>query len=162
MRDFDFYSLFELAKLKAINLALNPSVDSIWRIRAREYSVKFHTPLHIVLNELDPLFVLQQLNEDLFPPGIVQDECEELLTILYKMKDPNYDPLNKEETEELVDMVLNREIARLSKKKRPTQETIQREIKTAESKPKPKSGGMTFSELDSLESKAEHNSSGEF
>ena len=155
---FDFFELFKLTQLRAINLALEPSAESIWRMRAREYSKKFHTPLHIVLNELDPVFVLQELSEDLYSPSIVDEELEELMDILYKTKDPNYSRMSREDLEALVDNVLNREIARAAKKKRPTQETIEREIKIAEAKPK--SGSMSFGELEELETKSETNKAG--
>jgi hypothetical protein len=156
--NFDFYSLFELSQIKAIQSALDPSLDSIWRMRCRDYSVKFHTPLHTVINDLDPIFVLQQLNEDRYHPSVVEEELEELLETIYKIKDPTHSKMSDQETEDLVDAVLNREIQRLAKKKAPTQETIKAEIKQAESKPK--SGGMTFGDLEKMESKAEVNKAG--
>ena len=61
--------------------------------------------------------------------------------------------------EDLVDAVLNKEIQRLSKKKRPTQETIQAEIKKKEIQ-KPKSGSMSFGELEKLEENLESGKSG--
>ncbi|CAM6005485.1 unnamed protein product [Sphagnum balticum] len=133
-------------------------MDSIWRMRCREYSQKFHTPLHLVLNELDPVFVLQQLYESEISPSAAEDETEELLDILYKKKDPNYSRMSSEEIEELVDNVINREIKRNNKKKAPTQETISEEIKKAEVKPK--SGSTTFKDLERLDSDQESNLSG--
>src|ERR1035437_4417238 len=117
----DFYSLFELAQLKAINSALEPSLESIYRMKCREYSVKYHTALHLVYS-LNPMDVLQALYEEQYPPSIVGEECEELLDKLYTMKDPTYSRMTKEETEELVDAVLNKELARAKKKKPITQE----------------------------------------
>jgi len=58
-----------------------------------------------------------------------------------------------------VDAVLNKEIARLSKKKRPTEQTIQQEIKKAEAE-KPKSGSMNFEDLEKLEGSVESNKIG--
>jgi hypothetical protein len=153
---FDFYSLIELQQLKAIALALEPNLDSIYRIKCRNYSQKFQTPLHLVY-ELDPVQVLRDLFEDQYPPSIVEEELEELMDRLYTMKDPSYSRMSAEETEELVDAVLNREIKRLSKKKPPTQETIKADIKAAEI---PKSGGMNFADLEKLEAKAETNKAG--
>jgi hypothetical protein len=158
----DFYSLFELAEIKAINAALQPSLESVWRMRCREYSTLFHTPLHVVMYELDPEMVLQALNEEKFPPRIVEEELEELAEILYKIKDPKYSRLSKEDLEEMVDAVLNREIARAEKKKKaPTQQEITSEVKAAEVKSKiPKSGGMNFSNLEKIDSDSEANGPG--
>lgn len=154
----DFYQLAELCQIKAIHAAIEPSFDSIFRIKCRQYSERFHTPLHIVVNELDPIFVLQNLYEVEYPPSIVDEELEELLDILQKIKDPKYSRMTAEETEELVDAVLNREIERAKKKKAPTQETIKSEIKASEVKPK--SGGMKFNDLETMESNAEANRGG--
>ena len=158
----DFYSLFELGQLKAIHSALEPSVESIWRIKCRDYSQQFHTPLHVVMNELDPVMVLQALYETQYPPSIVNEELEELMDTLQKMKDPTYSRMTHQQTEDLVDAVLNKEIARAAKKKSPTQQEITSEIKADEIKKltTPKKGGMDFSQLENLESKAESNKAG--
>ena len=150
----DFYTLLEVSQLKAIECALKPSADSIFRIKARQYSVTYHTPLHEVM-KLDPLLVLQALDEERYSPGSVDDDLDGILEQLYKIKDPTYDRMSKEDLESLVDTVLNKEIKRLSKKKRPTEETIQEEIKKA--KNKPKSGSMTFTDLEKIDSQSEPN-----
>ena len=156
----NFYSLFELCELRAINAALDPTPESVWRIRCRQYSQMYHTPLHVVMNELDPTMVLQALYEDKYHPSVVEQECEDLLEKLYLIKDPTYSRMSKEDEEAMVDAVLNREIARAAKKRRPTQETIQADIKKAESKPLPKSGGMDFGNLEEIDGKAEANKEG--
>ena len=112
------------------------------------------------MNELDPITVLQALYEDKYHPSIVEQECEDLLEKLYLIKDPTYTRMSKEDEEAMVDAVLNREIARAAKNKRPTQETIQSEIKKAESKPLPKSGGMDFGNLEEIDAKGEANKEG--
>ena len=160
---FDFYSLFELAEIKAINAALQPTLESVYRTRCREYSTLFHTPLHVVMNDLDPQMVLLALNEERFTPRIAEEEIDELMEILYKIKDPKYTRLSKEDLEEMVDAVLNRELARAEKKKKkaPTQQEIASDIKAADSKPKtPKSGGMNFGSLEKLEADSEANGPG--
>jgi hypothetical protein len=155
----DFYSILEFEQLKAIQAAIEPSMESIYRMRCRSYSQKFFTPLHEVY-DLDPSLVLQSLYEDQYHPSIVEEELEELIEKLYIMRDPNYASMSKQEIEDLVDSVLNKEIARAAKKKRPTQETIQTEIKAAEIKKpeidvKPKSGSMSFGDLEKIDSKVE-------
>jgi hypothetical protein len=154
----NLYDLIEYAQVKAILNALDPTQESIWRIKCREYSELFSTPLHVVVNDLDPVFVLQQLYEYQFNPSIVDSELPELLEKLNKIKDPNYDPLPKEEMENLVDAVLNKEIERLSKKKTPVQETAKQETKPSKPQMLPKS--LDFSDLEKMESKAELNKSG--
>lgn len=154
----DFYSLFELAQIKAINFALEPTLESIWRIRCRNYSQLFNTPLHIVEEELDANYVLQALYENQYTPSLVEEELQELSDILNKIKDPTYSRMTAQETEDLVDAVLNREIKRASLKKAPTQETIKAAIKADEVKPqKPKNGSMNFSELEKMDSSNESN-----
>lgn len=156
----DYYDLLEISQIKAIHSALEPSAASIFRIKCRQYSERFHTPLHVVMNELDPILVLEALFEDQFPPSIIEEECEDILDRLYTIKDPSYRRMSKEETENLVDSVLNKEIARLTKsnKKAPTPQSIQEAVKEAQVKPK--SGGMTFGDLEKLETKAESNKAG--
>lgn len=147
---FDFYDLFQISELKAIDLAIDPTLDSIWSLKCREYSEKFHTPLHVVINELDPVFVLDQLNQDKYHPSVATNELEELLDKLYKIKDPSYSKMSKQEIEDLVDHVLNKEIKRLNSKKAPTPESIEAEIKKSENK-LPKKGGLDFSDLEKLD-----------
>ena len=157
---FDFYSLFEYSQLKAINSALDPTIDWFWRMKCREYSKEFHTPLHVVMRDLDPLFVLQHLYESQYNRHAIEEDLDGVLENLYKMKDPNYTPISKEELEELVDSVMNKEIKRLSKKKSPTQETIQTEIKAAEVKDIKKTllakkGSMSFEDMEGMDSSVE-------
>ncbi len=154
----DFFSLFEYSQVKALEAAITPSMESIWKIKCREYSERFHTPLHTVINDLDPLFILQNLNEYKYPPSIVDEELQELLDILQKIKDPNYSRMTQEQTEELVDAVLNREQARFAKKKAPTTQEIQHEV--IKEAVKPKSGSMDFTNLEKIDSESESNKSG--
>jgi len=153
-----FYDLFDICRLRAIALAIDPTTESIYRMRCREYSEKFHTPLHVVEKELDPIFVLQHLYEVQYSPRVIDEELNEVLEQLYRIKDPNYNPMTKAEMEDLVDAVLNKEIERLSKKKRPTQETIKNEIKKEilkEENQKPKKGSMDFGDLEKIEGNLE-------
>lgn len=145
----NFFDLYELSQIKAIGLALQPTPQSIWNMKCREYSQKFYTPLHEV-HKLDPQFILDTLYQDKFHPSIIEEELEELLEILYKIKDPTYSVINKEELENLVDNVLNKEIMRASKKKTPTLPEITSQVKAEENR-LPKSGGIDFKALEELE-----------
>lgn len=152
---FDFYSIFELAELRAINAALRPSAESMYRARCRQYSIMFHTPLHVV-QELDPLFVIQSLQEEKYTYREVHDDLEGVLELLYKIKDPSYTTMSKEETENLVDAVLNKELERASKKKSVMEETYAKPVeKKPKPQPKPKSGSMSFGDLERSEADSE-------
>ena len=139
-------------------MALEPTLDSIWRMHCREYSQRYHTPLNVVMNELDPMIVMQALAEDRYRPSIVDEELDELMDILYKAKDPTYSRMSQEEIEGLVDAVMNKEIQRAAKKKRPTQETIEAAVKIAEAKPK--KGSMNFGDLEKMDAATEGPKSG--
>ncbi len=147
----DFYSLIEYCQLKAMNSCIDPSLESIWNLKCREYSLLFHTPLHVV-HTLDPTFILTNLYEHQYHPSIVESELEDLLDKLYVIQDPSYTKMSKEEMEALVDTVMNKEIARMAKKKKLTPQKIASEIK--EETFRPKSGSMNFSELESLDSRS--------
>jgi hypothetical protein len=154
----DLFSLFELAQLKAIEVAVDPTLESVWRSKCRDFSQKFFTPLAEVLN-MDPSFVLQNLYEEEYTPASVREDLEGILERLYSIKDPTYTKIDKAELEELVDNVMNREIARAKKKKPITQQTIQEDIKKAELN-KPKSGGINFSDLEKTDERGELGKSG--
>jgi hypothetical protein len=148
----DFYDLLQLSELRAIHSALQPTLDSVWRIRCRTYSERFHTPLHEVVR-LDPEFVLQHLNESKYQPSEIEEEMEEILDVLMKIKDPTYSRMSATEVEDLVDAVMNKEIKRVGKKKQ------SKEVELP--KPKiPKSGGMDFKALEESESAKEQGQSG--
>ena len=152
----DFYTLLEHSQLLAISSAINPTVESIYRIKCREYSVQFNTPLHVVY-DLDPCLVLQALFEDQYHPSIVEEELEELLEKLYKIQDPSYSKVSNEELEDLVDSVINFENKRKKNKNTQLKEDIQKTLlkkNTFEKVKKPttpKSGGMSFENIDNDE-----------
>lgn len=156
----DFYSVIELEHLKAIQAALEPSLDSIWRLKCRAYSQKFFTPLHVVMNELDPIMVLQALYEDQYHPSAIGEEMDAILERLYTIKDPNYNAMSTEDLEDFVDAVLNKEIARLAKKNKTPEAKIPFEPSKPKAPEKPKSGGMKFNDLAAAEEKAEADKAG--
>ncbi len=158
----DFYQLFQLSQIKAIGLAIEPTLESIYMARCREYSIRFHTPLDHVVNNLDAEFVLDALNQDFYNISEVREDLEGTLDILYKIKDPNYRRDTPEETEAMVDNALNYLLARQNRKKRPTEESIQADIRAAEKKPtaNPKSGKMSFGDLEKMDALTETNKAG--
>lgn len=151
----DFYVLLELAELRAIHAALSPDANFAYRARCRQYSTLFHTPLHVVY-DLDPLFVFQSLQEEKYTYRETHDDLEGILELLYRIRDPQYVTVSQQDTEDLVDAVLNKEIERAARKKTPIQETYSSlpEQKPAP-KAKPKSGSMSFGDLEKADEKTE-------
>ncbi len=157
-----YYDLIEHAELLAIEAAIAPSPESIYRMKCRQYSVQFHTPLNQVM-ELDPMFVLQAIFEERYHPSIVEEELEELLERLRKIEDPSYVRMTQQETEDLVDAVLNHELKRKGKSKdKPLEKTLL-EKNTSEEIKKPipqKSGSMSFEDLSKSDEMEESGKSG--
>jgi hypothetical protein len=112
--------------------------------------------------DLEPTLILTALFESEYHPSTAGEDAEELLETLYEIQDPNYQKVDPQETEDLVDMVMNRELARMEKKKALTQQTIVEEIVKEEAKKahKPKSGKMDFSSLEKMESREEEGTAG--
>lgn len=149
------FDLIDIAQINAIQDAVNPTQESLYRLKCRDYSTIFHTPLHMV-HTLDPLFVLKELYSHQYRLGEVDNELEDLLDILYKIQDPTYNRLSKEDTEELVDAALNKELKRLGKKKPENKvDTKNTSEKKKLKVDKPKSGGLNFSDLEKKESLVE-------
>jgi hypothetical protein len=158
---FDFYSIFEIAQIRAMHEAIDPGMESIWRMKCREYSQRFYTPLHEV-SKLDPAFILQALYEEHYTPSVIAEEMEDILEKLYQIQDPNYVKLDQAVIEEMVDNVINKEIKRLSKKKRPTEEKVDKPLEKPIDKivNRPRSGSMDFSQLERIDAKSESNKPG--
>lgn len=161
----NFLDLIQHAELLAISVAISPTEESIYNIRCREYSDRFSTPLHLVY-DLDPLFVIRNLFEDRFRPSEIQEEIPELLEKLYQIKDPTYTSMSKQDTEDMVDNVLNREIRRLAKKKDPWTGEVQKPsvVKNTSGEevkePPKKSGGVSFESLEQIDEAGEANKGG--
>jgi hypothetical protein len=161
----NFYDLIHHAELLAIGVALSPTPESIYSIRCREYSDRFRTPLHEVY-DLDPMFVLKNLYEDKYQPSEIHDEMEDLLDKLYTMQDPTYSRMNKQDLEDMVDAVMNKEIKRLAKTKDPITGELKNPLlakKTSDKEVKPippKGGSMSFESLEMSDEAAEGNKGG--
>lgn len=160
----DFYSIIELEHLKAIYAALEPTLDSIWRLKCRAYSQRFFTPLHVVMNDLDPVMVLQALYEDQYHPSQIPEEMNDILEKLYTIRDPNYTAMSPQDIEDLVDAVLNKEIARFNKQKKVETKLPglppQKSLLEKKQEPKPKSGGLQFDSVVEVDQKAEASKGG--
>lgn len=111
------YDLMDLAEAYAIEAKLNPSEDSLWRSLERKYSKAFSTPLHQVA-DLDPTYVLNALYENSLEEYKLKDDedLNEVIEILNRLQDPNYDAANEAEELEYNKQALKEEEERLAKR----------------------------------------------
>lgn len=86
----DFNELLQYCQAEAIASKLLPNPESMWRRICMEYSQKFHTPYHQVL-ELDPELVVLAYYEDQIKTWDVEEQLDNILDIIYSIEDPNYD-----------------------------------------------------------------------
>jgi hypothetical protein len=156
-----YYDLIELAEIKAINSAIFPSTESIYRLKCRQYSEAFFTPLDRVY-DLDPQLVLQALYESKYPPSVVENELEELIETLKRIEDPRYTRVSQEEIEDLVDAAINNLNRIKGKKKTVIEESLlDKDSKELKKQPiPPKQGSMSFENLQQLEESSENNTKG--
>ena len=146
----NFYDLLECIQLKTILTALEPDSESLWRAKCRDYSQKFHTPLHLVF-DLDPEFVLLNLYEEDNTTKKINSNLDDVLDRLYRIQDPTYAPMLDEEVEELVDAVLMREMKRKGEIKPDKSEKSVLAKPTLEKIAPITSGGLKFDDLNKLE-----------
>jgi len=85
----DFDDLLQYCQAEAIANKLLPTQESVWRKICMEYSHRFHTPLHQVL-ELDPEFVISVYYEDQLKTWDVEERIDDILDIIYSIEDPDY------------------------------------------------------------------------
>lgn len=144
----NFFEFLEQMQVRAIASALRPNADYIWREKCREYSVQFATPLHQVY-DLDPEFVISSLYEAEFSRAKVEENKEEVLGKLYRLNDPDYEEIEQEEIESLVDLVINKENKRRGKNLPETAAKGAPLQKDTESSPVglPTQGGLKFDDL---------------
>jgi len=97
---------------------------------------------------------------------LIHDEMEDLLDKLYTMQDPTYSRMNKQDLEDMVDAVMNKEIKRLAKTKDPITGELKNPLlakKTSDKEVKPippKGGSMSFESLEMSDEAAEGNKGG--
>lgn len=101
----------------ALAAIINPDDAAYYRSVCRWFSKEFSTPIEHV-ETLHPDYVLQHYLES----RLAQLSEDEKLTRLFKTLDPNWDETEETETEEFIEMILERDRQRKAKKLRTTQE----------------------------------------
>jgi hypothetical protein len=153
----DFNELLQYCQAEAITSKLLPNPESMWRRICMEYSQKFHTPLHQVL-ELDPELVVLAYYEDQIRTWDVEEQLDNILDIIYSIEDPNYDIEKERQFREQIKRMEDEEKLRLErgdaihpalakegikpKKPKPIQENTPEEPKPPDNLPV--SGGIQF------------------
>ena len=94
--------LVDFCRAEALSGKFYPTEVSDWRWFCREYSKSFHTPLHIVMTELDPEHViLCVLEEGLDAKRLTKrEDFDKIVEELRRLEDPDYDANRVKEIED--------------------------------------------------------------
>lgn len=157
--DFDsFRELLDACRLEAINGILNPTQETIYRSMCRDYSERFHTPLHVV-HTLDMEFVITELYSAQFDDRqskedwVLEDDLGSLMEMVARIEDPEFEAHEKEEFDEFAEQALAEERERL-KAKRPIHKALAKEMEEPTLSPRvakpeqPSQGFINLSHLD--------------
>jgi hypothetical protein len=93
-------SLVEIARQEALLNTLKPNWDSFWRKVSRYYSEKWNTPLHEVVYEMDPYFVILNYFEDHFS-DLDERQKQEQLRLATETEDERKKREMQEEQEDI-------------------------------------------------------------
>lgn len=151
----DFGDFLDYCRAEALASKFEPTEDSIFRSLCREYSKKFHTPLHVVYT-LDPVDVIVNIYEDQLGDIDLDDleSLESLLDVLYSLADPNYTAEKKKEFDDFAKQAELEEEERLALGK-PIHPALKDENSLSrlgnEENKKPTSGGIDLSYLENEE-----------
>lgn len=105
--------LQESCLAKAIMDKLDPDELSDYKFICRQYSKAFHTPLHVVENDLDPADVISAYYSDVYDGIDLDEKGEEVLDTIYELQDPNYAKEKREELKEFMRQAEAEERARI-------------------------------------------------
>lgn len=93
--------ILEYCQVEALANRFSPTDISVWRSMCRSYSMKFNTPLHLVL-EMDVEHVVLNLYENQAEDLDIEDyqKLEHIMDVVRGIEDPNYEATKKAEQEE--------------------------------------------------------------
>jgi hypothetical protein len=113
----EFRALLNSLQTQAIANKLSPTEVSLWRSMCREYSQKFHTPLHLVL-EMAPEDVVINIYESQLEPINARkwENLERILETLSMIEDPDYDTKKEKKLQDEIATMEREEEERLEKK----------------------------------------------
>jgi hypothetical protein len=85
-----FRDLLDFCSAKALHESMEPTEEAVWDSICREYSIKFHTPLNVVRDQLSPEFVIAQVYANRLEGIDHEEHLEQILDSIYTMEDPSY------------------------------------------------------------------------
>jgi len=109
-----FKALVEHAKAVAMADKLQPNELSEYMFICRQYSKNFNTPLHVVMNDLDPEHVILTFFQNQYDDLDTDEHMEDILDMIYEMRDPNYSREKREELKEFIKQAKREEKARIA------------------------------------------------
>jgi hypothetical protein len=99
MKDFSY--LIETLKVEALASKLYPTSESNWRWFCRQYSEKFHTPLHLVL-EMSPELVLLNVFESQTDSLDLENSIVDIMDKVYVIEDPSYEAAQEKDLQDFI------------------------------------------------------------
>lgn len=142
-----FRDLIETSQALALADKLVPSELSVWERYCREFSINFNTPL-LQVRELDPLFVMTQVNAQNLSEFDPEERLEDLLDMVGSLGDRDYDFKKERAIRDEMRKIEEAEALRIKEGRaiHSSLEKDKRVIGKDQSKPKeiPKSGGLNM------------------
>lgn len=96
-----FYDLVETIKLESIASKLKPTALSDWYWFCRQYSQKFYTPLHQVM-EMSPEVVVRAVFDSQLDDLKVDENIDSIMDMVYQIEDPEYDSKKEKDLEDFI------------------------------------------------------------
>lgn len=147
----NFRDIVEVAWAEAFASKLDGDEAAMYRGICRIYSKTFHTPLHVVENELDPLYVVRSVYEDQLDSSKLDDveTVQKMLEMIYSLEDPNYEVEQEGDLKEFMEEAEQEESERVkSGTKLFKHLSAKKKESTEPAKELPKSGGINLAYLD--------------
>jgi hypothetical protein len=155
-----FRALIDFCSAEALGNSMEPTEETVWRSYCREYSTKFHTRLDVVMNELDPEFVILQVMESRLENIDHDEHLESIMDSIYSMEDPSYSKDKAAEQQSFDEQAEKEEKERLDRGESLFKHLTRKSVKNAALKMKeilkretpkpnklPKSGGLDMARL---------------
>lgn len=146
-----FKEVIEACKAIAIDKALTPDEETVYRSICRSYSKKFHVPLPEVF-KMDPVEVVTTEFESQLDELDMEKNGDAILEQIYTLEDPEYQSKKEEEVKEFMADAEEKEEERL-REGRPIHPELRKEFEETKlpdspaPEKKPKSGSLSFSQL---------------
>lgn len=107
-----FRDLIDTSAALALSEKLFLTEEAVWERYCREFSIKFSTPL-MQVRELDPLFVMTQVNCENLAAFEPEENMDQLWEMLGQLKDKDYDHKKEMAIREEMRQIEEREKQRL-------------------------------------------------